>query len=50
MKALQPDPPGGEMMEMLNRALIGAALLLAMLLVGVQVARAAEIIPLAIQF
>jgi hypothetical protein len=33
--------PGGEGLRLLNRALIGAGLLLAMLLVGVQLARAA---------
>jgi hypothetical protein len=37
----------GEIVRLLERALIGATLLLVLLLVGVQLARAAEIDPLA---
>jgi hypothetical protein len=37
--------PRGEVLRLLDRALIGAGLFLAMLLVGVQLARAGEIIP-----
>ena len=45
MRTAVKHHPSDEKLRLLDRALFGAALLLTMLLIGVQLARATEVIP-----